>query len=359
MVCCEWLSPKSCSLNLARHIFGVISGAPGHSGPRATYFAEWTRFISEFFRGSYLFNMGVGFGAGNYNTTVWSIAAEVRGSMIIYSVLIAFLALEWSPTRRFWASFGLFIYFLYVVDADYFALFMMGLLLCDMDLLAENDPFHLPKIVSRFKIMSKQRWMYYLPLLVGLYLASAPHVETIQQLREEPGYASMAIFIPSTAKNARWFLASWGAVLVAIAIPRILWLRKFFESPFCQYLGEFWNILPALTHVMDTRELTTEICTGKISFGFYLVHGPCIWTIGDRLLAATGRPHRGAEDRVPRWMNAFPMSDWGPLGLEINAIAPQLILLPCTLYFAGVVTKLFDEPSVTFAKWLFKQPGKK
>lgn len=58
-------------------------------------------------------------------------------------------------------------------------------------------------------------------------------------------------------------------------------------------------------------------------------------------------------------MNLMPLSNAGPLGLEINAVVPQLILLPCTLYFAGVVTKLFDEPSVTLAKWLFKQPGKK
>lgn len=235
---CELRTFDDSMLIVIRHIFGVISGAPGHQGPRDSYIAEWARFLSEFFRGSYLFNMGVGFGAGNYNTTVWSIAAEVRGSMIIYTVLIAFLALEWSPTRRFWASFGLFVYFLYVVDADYFALFMMGLLLCDMDLLAENDPFHLPKIVSRFKVMSKQRWLYYIPLIVGLYLASAPHVETIPQLMDEPGFASLALIIPSTAKNARWFLASWGAVLVAIAIPRISWLRKFFEAPFCQYLGK-------------------------------------------------------------------------------------------------------------------------
>lgn len=65
------------------------------------------------------------------------------------------------------------------------------------------------------------------------------------------------------------------------------------------------------------------------------------------------------EERVAGYYNLLPLSDWGPLGLEISALAPQLILLPTTLYFAGVVTKLFDEPSVKFSKWLFKPPGKK
>lgn len=315
-------------------MFGVISGAPGHAGPRPTYIGEWMRFIHEFIRGSYLFNTGAGWGAGNYNTTMWSIAAEFRGSMIIYTILLAFWALDYGPTARMYSALGLFVYFLYVVDADYFALFTMGLLLCDLDMQAENDPFHMPKLVKHFTFMSKRRWLYYIPFLFGLYIASAPHVQRINDLREEPGWSYFALLIPSTSMNARWFLASWGAILSAIAIPRISWLRRFFESPVCQYLG-------------------------KVSFGFYLVHGPCIWTIGDRLLAMVGRPHLGAQQRVPGYMNLFPMSDWGPLGLEINAVAPQLILLPCTLYLAGVVTQLFDQPSMKFSKWLFPTPSRK
>lgn len=320
--------------NISRHVLGIISGAPGHSGPKGDYFSEWNRFLHEFVRGSYVYNTGAGLGAGNYNTTTWSITAEFRGSTIIYVLQLAFFSLQWSPTKRFWSCLGGFFYLLCVVDAPYFSLFVMGILLCDLDLTAELDPYHLPNFLSHFKFMSKYRWLYYIPLFAGLYLGSAPHVERIADLAMEPGWSFFAMLIPSTVRNARWFLAVWAAVFAIIAIPRITWLRRFFEAGFCQYLG-------------------------KISFGFYLVHGPVIWTIGDRVLAAVGRPHQGAEERIPSWVNLFPLSDYGPLGLEVNAVLPHLIILPAALYFAGVVTKLFDEPSVTLSKWLFKLPAPK
>lgn len=52
-------------------------------------------------------------------------------------------------------------------------------------------------------------------------------------------------------------------------------------------------------------------------------------------------------------MNCFPISDKGPVGLEVNTVVPHLILLPLTLWMAVVVTKLVDIPSVTLSKKLF------
>jgi hypothetical protein len=51
----------------------------------------------------------------------------------------------------------------------------------------------------------------------------------------------------------------------------------------------------------------------------------------------------------------FPVSKKGPMGLELAFWLPQLIILPVTLYFAEVVTKLVDEPSVKFTSWLYKK----
>lgn len=97
------------------------------------------------------------------------------------------------------------------------------------------------------------------------------------------------------------------------------------------------------------------VSSGKVSFGFYLVHGPVMWIVGDRLIAVVGRPRRTAESRIPGWINLLPLPDAGPLGLELNALVPHLILLPLTLWLGGVVTKLIDLPSVRLSKWLFKQ----
>ena len=80
-----------------------------------------------------------------------------------------------------------------------------------------------------------------------------------------------------------------------------------------------------------------------------------MWIVGDRLIAAVGRPRRTAKTRIPGWINVFPLTDAGPLGLELNALVPHLILLPLTLWLGGVVTKLVDVPSVKLSKWLFKQ----
>ena len=123
-----------------------------------------------------------------------------------------------------------------------------------------------------------------------------------------------------------------------------------FEASLFQYLGPSINKRHA-----NTEPNRTLFYTGKISFGFYLVHGPVMWTVGDRLNAAVGRPRGGAGERAPGWTNLFPLSDAGPLGLEINALVPHIILLPLTLWLAGVVTKLIDLPSAKLSKWVFQQ----
>ena len=115
---------------------------------------------------------------------------------------------------------------------------------------------------------------------------------------------------------------------MVVCVPQISWLRAFFENTFCQYLG-------------------------RISYGFYLVHGPVLWTVGDRLYSASSRVREDNIAIIPGWINVFPFTNWGPFGLEINYLIPHLILLPLTLCLAEAATKLFDEPSVKFAHWAF------
>ncbi|KAK3104239.1 hypothetical protein LTR53_018630, partial [Teratosphaeriaceae sp. CCFEE 6253] len=133
---------------------------------------------------------------------------------------------------------------------------------------------------------------------------------------------------PQAVYDFRWFYRFWAASLMVACVPHIGWLRAFFETPFCQYLG-------------------------RVSYGFYLVHGPVLWTLGDRLYAASGRVREGHVGVVPTWINLFPFSSYGPFGLEINYLVPHLILLPLTLCLAEAITKLIDEPSVKFAQWAF------
>ena len=79
-----------------------------------------------------------------------------------------------------------------------------------------------------------------------------------------------------------------------------------------------------------------------------------MWTLGDRLYAAVGRPQRGRiDERIPGWTDLFPISDAGPVGLELNGLVPHIVLLPLTIWLAVVVTKLVDVPSLKLSKWMF------
>ena len=69
---------------------------------------------------------------------------------------------------------------------------------------------------------------------------------------------------------------------------------------------------------------------------------------------ARGRVQPHHERIAPAWQNWLPLPGDGPLGLEINFLAPQLILLPLTIWMSDIVTRLIDDPSVKFAQWLYK-----
>jgi peptidoglycan/LPS O-acetylase OafA/YrhL len=114
------------------------------------------------------------------------------------------------------------------------------------------------------------------------------------------------------------------------SIPRIPWLKSFFELRFNQYLG-------------------------RISFSLYLLHGPVLWTLGDRIYLAVGWSRKDHIDGIFHWMNIFPLSKSGPLGLEPAFLIPHLILLPFTLWLSEISTKLFDQPSIRLPQWLYRQ----
>ena len=133
---------------------------------------------------------------------------------------------------------------------------------------------------------------------------------------------------PEAPWDQKWFFLFWAAMFLVAGIPRIWWLKSFFESSFNQYLG-------------------------RISFSLYLVHGPILWTLGDRLYCAVGWYKEAHEEFIPDWVNKFPLSHSGPMGLEPAFLVPHLILLPLTLWAAEIVAKICDEPSARFAAWAY------
>jgi peptidoglycan/LPS O-acetylase OafA/YrhL len=263
-----------------------------------------------------------------YHPHTWSIPIEFKGSIVVYTTLSALS--RCTRNARLWCEVALITYFLYVVDGFYAALFMSGVLLCDLELLAQRD--ELPRFLSA--LAGFKELIFFHLFIAALYLGGvpafdAPEIDRTVLISRSPGWVWLSHLKPQAVFDAKWFYLFWAASFAVASIPRLPWLKRFFETGFCQYLA-------------------------RISFALYLVHGLVIWTLGDRLYAAVGLSRPFHKDGIPAWVDKFPLPKKGPMGLEVAFWLPQLIILPLTLYAAEVVTKLVDEPSVTLANWLYK-----
>lgn len=306
------------------HVFGLWQT---NNEPKATYGEELWAWYVDLKNFSFIFKEGAPW--VNVNTHLWSIALEMRGSIIIYTALLALMRA--TSKARLWCQLGLIVYFLYICDGYYGALFVAGMLQADLDLLAKMPDGGLPKFLRRLE--PYKTFIYYHLFVISMWLAGVPSFnDKVEDLRLNPGWYWMSFLKPQAVFDYKWFFLFWAANMLVASVPRIRWLRRFFESRFCQYLG-------------------------RISYALYLVHGPILSTIGDRLYYAVGWVRLIERDmlKLGSWANIFPLSKAGPLGLEPAFLVPNIILLPLTLWVADMVTRAVDEPSVRFAQSLYKK----
>ena len=291
--------------------------------PQPTLHAELLRWYVEIKNFTFVFRSG-GEPWFWYNFHAWSIPIEFRGSVLVFTVLLA-LSRAGRQARR--AGLVLLIYyFLYVVDGWFCALFLAGALLCDLDL--QRGRLHAyygggddPGAMNVYSCHAA--------LVVSVYLGGIPsHTSSLDVLRESPGWGRLAAWLkPQAVLDYKWFYLFWAATLLVACLPHIRWLQRFFEIRVNQYLG-------------------------RVSFALYLVHGPVLWTLGERVYAAVGFRRMAHATHCPGWIDIWPLRKNGPLGLELAFVIPQTLLLPVTLWMAEVVTRLVDEPTVKFASWL-------
>lgn len=292
--------------------------------PKSTFGEDLWNWYCELKNFSYIFTTG-----GNpwlsYNFHLWSIPVEFRGSIVTYTALSAFSRL--TRNARLCCEAGLVFYFLYIADGSHCAPFVAGMLLCDLDLLVQGD--NLPNF---FSLLAGHRTViFYAMFAASMYLGGVPSysIDT-NVLKESPGWSYLSMLKPQAVYDYKWFYLFWAATFLVASMPRIPWLKCFFETRFNQYLG-------------------------RISFALYLIHGPILWSLGDRIYAAVGWSKESHAPVIPQWINWFPLPKTGPFGLELSFLLPQMILLPVTLWLADVATRLIDEPSVDFAQWLYSQ----
>ena len=303
------------------HIFGMwIAATKMQENFRDelwNWYVEWKNF-------SFVFKTG-GDPWLSYNLHVWSIPVEFRGSIIIYTSLLAFSRA--TRNARLWCEVGLVVYFMWIADGSHYAMFCVGMLICDLDLLAEKKD--LPSWF--YYLESFKELIFYHFFIMSIYLGGVPsHNDQIEEIRKVRGWYYLSFLKPQAVYDYKWFYLFWAAAFLVASIPRIPWLKRFFNMPFNQYLG-------------------------RISFALYLVHGPVLWTLGDRIYATVGWAREAHHEHLPGWIDKLPLSKAGPLGFDFAFWAAQLILLPVTLWLAQVVTKVFDEPSVKLAQWFYRK----
>lgn len=300
------------------HVFGIHA----MPDPQGNYRDEVWNWYAEFKNFSFIFRMG-GEPWFSYNFHSWSIPVEFKGSIVVYTTLMAFS--RCTRNARLWCEFGLIVYFMWIADGWFCALFMAGVLISDLELLALDN--NLPRFL--YKIEPYKTTVSYILLCCSIYLGGVPaQNRDVTNLRNSPGWYYLSFLKPQAVFDYKWFYLFWAAIFLVVSIPRLPWLKAFFETRFNQYLG-------------------------RISFGFYLIHGPVLWTLGDRIYAATGWTREAHAVICPGWINKFPLPKVGPYGLELGYLLPHLILLPLTLWLAEITTKVFDEPSVRFAQWAY------
>jgi Acyltransferase family len=176
------------------HMFGIWTVSPNHE---ANFRDELWKFYVEFKNYSFAFRTG-GEDWLSYNFPTWSIPVEFRGSLIIYTSLLAFS--RCTRNMRLFGMVGLIFYFMYIVDGWFGSLFMAGTsysavslvcqppffiicpkksthpsflagsLLCDLDLLARNDD--LPLIFKKLERYKKP--IFYTFFVTSMFLSGVP-----------------------------------------------------------------------------------------------------------------------------------------------------------------------------------------
>ncbi|OAA66480.1 Acyltransferase 3 [Niveomyces insectorum RCEF 264] len=306
------------------HMFGIWTSNCDHKGSLG---AEWWNWYTEIKNFTFLFKEGTIWFP--YNSHLWSIPLEMRGSIIVFCAALA-LARATNRARQ-WCMLGLVFYFLYIVDGYYGALFMMGMLQCELDLMAQRDDPDFPGILRRLE--PYKRSLSYVFLVVSLYLAGVPsETNSLENLRANPGWHWLSYLKAQAVFDPKWFYLFYAASFLVACVPRIRWLRRFFETRFCQYLG-------------------------RVSYALYLVHGPILSTLGDRVYAMTGwvPPIELHQRMLAPYANLIPIPRMGPMGLEASFLLPHILLLPVTFWAADIVTRFVDEPTVRFTNWLYKR----
>ncbi|KAL2814313.1 acyltransferase family-domain-containing protein [Aspergillus granulosus] len=258
----------------------------------------------------------------NYNPHLWTIPVEFRSSIVLFLTILATSRVK---TAVRISLVSMLVWFCMRYGRWDVVLFLSGMLMAEADLIqglwekpssAEEElkekhgwSSHTTPSISRppktFRLLSPKRWIAL--FILGLYLGSTPNT----------GYKFTPFFMwtwhitPKTYPEPHRFPQTLGAIMIVYSINHSKDIQKLFVNPVSQYLG-------------------------KISFAFYIVHGPILHSLGYSLMPNIWRI-TGKETNFQYCLGFF--IGWA-------------ICLPISLWAGDLFWRLVDIPSVSLARWI-------
>lgn len=190
-------------------------------------------------------------------------------------------------------------------------LFYFGMMLAEYDLILGNHNNNQPPAALPLNEAPPQKsrfkgFLWAMLSILALYLMCQPDIN----YDVTPGWVWLCSFIPKWWEEEGYrFWQSIGSVLFVLAVSHSPRWKSFFNTAPIQYFG-------------------------KISYALYLMHGPVMHTVGYTI-------------------ERFVYSRTGIEGYWYNTgfVIGSFGCIPAVIWAADVFWRLFDIPTVRFAKW--------
>ncbi|KAG4437769.1 hypothetical protein IFR05_006754 [Cadophora sp. M221] len=317
-----------------------------------------------------------------YNGHLWTIPLEIRGSFVVYGTVLA--AAKSTPFWRM-AFFVVWACYLYHMGKWDLFLFVGGVVLANFDIprhaaaakKAKQDPtpegesllplteaateqmtVDLPEQKLRWPKLQKLRktnsaqirrvirpilkvlraMIPYVLFVLALWLLSFPHVHNMEwAYRAVPDrFEDLHEFFTKKTQGIRII----GSMLLAFSLSlSASKLTPTYPSKY-RFLRRFRN--------MNLQSLFTNSFSqylGRISFGFYLMHGPVLFCIGTRFFLNSAWAAFDTDRDLGAYVRKFI------LAVLVNTVA---------IFWVGdVFTRVIDERTIRWAAWVAKFMSRK
>jgi len=259
-----------------------------------------------------------------YNIGVlWTIPLEWMGSMLVFIVVLGI------SKAKTWVKISILCLLIHQAHQRTLwvvATFLSGVLLAELSFIyarpLESSAILLRRVESKENLAEKThpKWrsgsyqsLFLFLFILGLYVGSHP----VHGWHQSPGYHWMIRHLPTAYEENKGERASFwpcvGAFLIVFSLDMAPFLQRIFTTSIAQYLGE-------------------------VSYAFYVVHIQVNYTFGSWL--------------VPRCMDITGGWSNGTAGFVSGMALAGLVQIPVTFWAADVFSRLVDERSVRFARWV-------